>query len=98
MSFDIARTPTLEAVATQDEQALAQDLQKRVDEAIQAAESAEQVVGAVSGSNKASERLAKMRSAERALSVFAKDSREQAAAAAESVMSAAIESAIAGDK
>ena len=36
MSFDIAKTSTLEAVVTADEKLLAQDLQKRVEEAIRA--------------------------------------------------------------
>jgi len=98
MSFDIARTPTLEAVATQDEQALAQDLHKSVEEAIQRAESSAEVVSAIAGYEESAERLAKLRGAERALSLFAKTSREQAAASAETVMSAVIESAIAGDK
>jgi hypothetical protein len=38
MSFDIVQTPTLHAVATQDEKQLADHLQKRVDEAISQAE------------------------------------------------------------
>ena len=39
MSFYLAETPTLEAVATEDERVLSQDLQMRVAEAVQQAES-----------------------------------------------------------
>ncbi len=98
MSFDIARTPTLEAVATHDEQALAQNLQKRVDEAIRAAESAGDALAAIAAYREAEDRLAKFRKAERALSEFAKASREQASAVAEEVLSSVIESAISGEK
>lgn len=94
MSFDIARTPRLEAVATQDEQRLAADLQKRVDEAIQAAESREDVVESCAAQRGAEEKLGKLRKAERSLAQFVKTSREQAAAAAENVLDAVIESAI----
>jgi hypothetical protein len=34
MSFDLARTPTLEVVATQDPKQLSQDLRRRVEQAI----------------------------------------------------------------
>ena len=98
MSFDISRTPTLEAVATQDEQLLAQDLQKRVEEAIGSAESHEEIVAAAEGHRIAEDRLAKLRKAERALSQFSKTSREQAAATTQIVLDGVIESAISGDK
>jgi hypothetical protein len=39
MSFYLAETPTLEAVATEDERELAQDLKARVAEAVEQAES-----------------------------------------------------------
>jgi hypothetical protein len=93
MSFDIARTPTLEAVATEDEQRLVQDLQKRVEESIHAAESREDVMAAVESQRAAAEKLDRFRHAERALTRFAKSSREQAAAAMEGVLDAVIESA-----
>lgn len=98
MSFELVRTPTLEAVATGDEQALAGDLRKRVEEALAAAESKEEVMAAADGQREAEEKLARLRKAERALSQFAKSSREQAAAAAAGVLDAVIESAISLDK
>jgi hypothetical protein len=98
MSFDISRTPTLEAVATEDEQRLAQDLQKRVDEAIRAAESQDDALEAVGAHREAEDRLAKLRKAERTLTALAKASRQHAAAAAEAVLGGVIESAISGEK
>src|SRR5437016_3923981 len=98
MSFDIARTPTLQAVATQDEHALAADLQKRVEEAIAAAESSGDVVAAVAAQRETEDRLAKLRKAERVLSAFAKSAREQTSAAAENVLNALVESAISAEK
>jgi len=98
MSFDIARTPTLEAVATQDEQLLAQDLQKRVEQALQTAETQEDVVEASRAQRGAEDRLAKLRRAERTLSDFAKASREQARSAMESALEGVIESAISAEK
>ena len=38
MSFDIVKTPSLQAVATGDERQLVEDLQGRVDAAVQQAE------------------------------------------------------------
>src|SRR5262249_538662 len=93
MSFDIARTPTLEAVATQDEQRLAKDLRRRVEEAIQAAESQDEIQKAAAAQKHAEEKLARLRQAERALTRFAKSSREQISTAMEGVLDAVIESA-----
>ncbi|SRR5579883_565147 len=98
MGFDIAKTPTLQAVATQDEQALAQDLQKRVEEAIASVESQDEVAKARESHRAAAERLSKLRKAERWLSEFAKSSRDQAASAAESMLDGMIESAGTGEK
>src|SRR5262249_12459245 len=96
MSFDIARTPTVEAVATQDEQRLAQDLQERVEESIRAAET--EAAEAIESHRAAEERLAKLKKAERGLSQFAKELREQAAVANRGVLDAIIEAAAAGEK
>ena len=98
MSFDIARTPTLQAVATQDEQALAADLQKRVEEAIAAAEASDDVASAVAAHREAEDRLSKLRKAERVLTAFAKSAREQAAAVSENVLNALVDSAVAAKK
>ena len=98
MNFDIARTPTLEAVATQDERALAEDLQKRVEEAIASAESQDEVVKANEAHAAAENRLARLRKAERSFCAFAKESREHAAGAAEAVLDGVIESAASGEK
>ena len=46
MSFDIVRTPTLQAVATGDEQQLVEDLQDRVEAAASAAEETAAVIEA----------------------------------------------------
>lgn len=96
MSFDLARTPTLEAVATQDEHRLAQDLQKRVDESIAAAAAEPEVVEAAEAQQTSEDRLSLLKKAERALSVLAKTLREQAAAAAQVAIEALIASACQG--
>ena len=93
MSFDLARTPTLEAVSTKDQQALAQDLQKRAEESIAAAEARPEVVKARDAQHAAEERLNRLRKAERALSGYARDSREQMAAGEIAAIEAMVESA-----
>ena len=79
MSFYLAETPTLEAVAMEDEQALAQDMQIRVAEAVQQAESQTLVCEAAAAQQQAQDRLDRLRSAERALIAHAKASRERIA-------------------
>ncbi len=98
MSFDLARTPTLEAVSTKDQQALAQDLQKRAEESIAAAEARPEVAAARAAQQKAETRLAQLRKAERALSGYARDSREQMAVAEGAAIEAIVESAAAKAK
>ena len=93
MSFDIARTPTLEAVATADEQILAQDLQKRVAESLSAAEKQPEVVDAAESHRAAEERLEKLRASQRALNQYAKDARERLAKGSQTVIDTIIESA-----
>ena len=93
MSFDLARTPTLEAVATKDQHALAQDLQKRAEESIASAEARPDVVEAREAQHKADDRLARLRKAERALSGYARDSREQMATAESAAIETIVESA-----
>lgn len=98
MSFDITATPTLQAVATTDEELLAQTLKARVEESIASAEEQRDVLDAREAQHIAEERLARLRAAERSLSRFAKESREQAVSALEAAMEATIESATSGDR
>jgi hypothetical protein len=98
MSFDLARTPTLEAVATQDEHRLAEDLRKRVEESITAAESQPDVVEAAQAQQATDDRLSRLKRAERALAVLAKELRAQAASAAQTAIETLIASACAGEK
>jgi DNA recombination-dependent growth factor C len=93
MSFDIAVTPTLQAVATPDEELLAHTLQARVREAIASAEQLPEVVEAVEAQHSAEDRLARLRKAERSLSHHTKETREQTAIATAAAMDAIIESA-----
>jgi hypothetical protein len=93
MSFDLARTPTLEAVATKNQQTLEQDLQKRAEESIALAEARPEVVDARSAQQRAEERLGRLRKAERALSGYARESREQMAAAEMAALESIVESA-----
>lgn len=98
MSFDIARTPTLEAVANADEQVLAQDLQKRVVEALSAAEKQPEVVEATESQRAAAERLEKLRTSQRVLNQYAKDARERLAKSSQEAIDTIIESAASMEK
>lgn len=94
MSFDLARTPTLEAVATADEHALAQDLQKRAEELIAEAGEQPECAEVREAQRAAEERLTRLRKAERALSAYARESRAQVAAAEMAALEAVVESAV----
>lgn len=96
MDFDVVRTPMLEAVAIPDEQMLAGDLKRRVEETIQAAESRAGVREAIAAQEAAEEHLARLRRAERWLSGFAAEARERTASAAGRALDALIESAASG--
>lgn len=98
MSFDLAQTPTVEAVSSGDEAALAQDLHARVEESIRTAGESGEVTAAMEAQRVAIERLARLKKAERSLSAFAKESRERAAVKAKAAMDAMIESAAEGGK
>ena len=98
MGFDIVRTPTLQAVATEDERRLADDLQRRVDEAVSQAEAQPEVVEAAASQRVAAERLAGLQKAERILNQFAGQSRELMAAMSQTALEAIIESAVSGGK
>jgi hypothetical protein len=93
MTFDIARTPTLEAVVTADEQALAEDLKKRVAEALSDAEKQPEVAAAVASQKIAGERVEKLRAAQRILNQYAKDARERLAKASEATVDMLVDSA-----
>jgi hypothetical protein len=73
MSFDISKTPTLQAIATENEQQLADDLQQRVDAGLRLAEEQPEVIEATEAQSLAEAHLAKLQKAERALSQFAKE-------------------------
>jgi hypothetical protein len=98
MSFYLAETPTLEAVATEDEQALAEDLQARVSEALQQAESEASVREAAGAQRQAQDRLDGLRAAERALNRHAKDARERIVKTSENALENLVEAAAAGKK
>jgi len=93
MSFDIVATPSLQAVASGDERQLVEDLQGRVDAAVRQAEEYADVTEAIHAETAASERLAALRRAERALSQFAKELGERAGAMREAALDTLIESA-----
>jgi hypothetical protein len=98
MSFDIARTPTLHAVATGDEQRLVEDLQERVESAIRHAAETTAVVEAVSAQRRAEQRFLSLQKAERALNQFVKSAGEKLSVMREAVLDSVIESAAGGDK
>ncbi|MCU1335387.1 MAG: hypothetical protein JWO19_968 [Bryobacterales bacterium] len=98
MSFYLAETPTLEAVATEDERVLTQDLQARVAEAVQQAESLGPVCEAASAHQHAQDRLERLRAAERALNRHAKDARERVVETSEQTLESLVEAAASGKK
>lgn len=98
MSFYLAETPTLEAVATEDERALARDLETRVAEAVRQAESQAAVCEAAAAQQQAHDRLERLRTAERALSRQAKESRERVAETSEKALESLVDAAASGKK
>ena len=98
MSFDIAETPTLQAVATDDERQLAEDLQERVEESIAEADASADVLEAVAAQNAAADLLARLRKAERALTQHSKLLREQIAASSRAALDGLIDSVATGGK
>jgi hypothetical protein len=98
MSFYLAETPTLEAVATEDEGVLAQDLEARVAEAVQQCESQASVSEAASAQQHAQDRLERLRTAERALNRHAKESRDRIAELSEKALENLVEAAASGKK
>jgi hypothetical protein len=98
MSFYLAETPTLEAVATDDERVLAQDLEGRVAEAVQLAESQAPVAESAGAHQHAQDRLERLQAAERALNRQAKESRERVAETSEKALESLVEAAASGKK
>jgi len=98
MSFHLAETPTLEAVATEDEQVLAQDLKVRVEEGVLQAETQPEVAEAADAEQNARNRLDRLRAAERALSRQAKESRERMAELSAKTLETLVEAAASGKK
>ena len=98
MSFDIARTPTLHAVANGDEQQLADDLQERAEAAIRQATETPEVLDAAEAQRRAERHFLGLQKAERALNQFAKNAGEKLVAMREAALDALIESATGGEK
>jgi hypothetical protein len=98
MSFDISKTPTLQAIATENEQQLADDLQQRVDAGLRQAEEQPEVIEATEAQSLADAHLAKLQKAERALSQFAKEMGDKISAFRAAALDGIIESAATGSK
>jgi len=98
MSFDIARTPTLHAVANGNEQQLVEDLQERAEAAARQAEEAPAVMEAAKAQLNAEQYLARLQQAERALNRFAKETGEKLAVMREAALDTLIQSAARADK
>ena len=96
MSFELSQTPTLEAVATDDEKILAQDMQARVAEAAAQAETQSDVASAMQCARDAAAQLGKLRGAERALHQIAKEAREKLEHAGQAALDALVEMAASG--
>jgi hypothetical protein len=98
MSFDISKTPTLQAIATDNEQQLADDLQQRVDAGLRLAEEQPEVIEATEAQSLADAHLARLQKAERALSQFAKEMGDKISAFRAAALDGIIESAATGSK
>jgi hypothetical protein len=98
MSFDIAQTPTLQAVATLDQHRLVEDLQQRVEDAVRQAEEQPEVIAAAEAQRHAEHSLGQLKKAERALNQYAKETGQKLAALRDSALDAIIQSAANGDK
>jgi hypothetical protein len=96
MSFHLSQTPTLEAVSTDDEQLLSQDLQARVAEAVAQAHAQPEVAAAIELARATTEELTRLRSAERALHQLAKDSRAKLEQIGQQALDALVDAAAGG--
>ena len=98
MSFHLSQTPTLEAVSTDDQKLLAQDMQVRVAEACSQAAAIPNVAAAIHDAEKAASEFARLRTAERILHDLAKESRGKLDLASRSSVDALIDAAAKGSK
>jgi hypothetical protein len=98
MSIDLAQTPTIQAVATDDERSLVADLEQRVEGAVRQATSQPEVIAAEEKERAAAQRLARLTRAERALNAHAKEIAERTTAVREDAFDALIEAASASEK
>lgn len=98
MSFHLSETPTLEAVANQDEKLLEQDLQAKVEAALKQTDEVAEVAEAVEAHQAAADRLTLMRTAERALNEQVTEMREKANRVAEAAIEAMVNRAAEGEK
>jgi len=98
MSFNLSQTPTLEAVSTDDQKLLAQDMQVRVAEACSQAAAIPNVASAIHDAEKAVSEFARLRTAERILHDLAKESRGKLDLASRSSVDALIDAAAKGSK
>jgi hypothetical protein len=94
--FDLTKTPTLHAVATNDGQVLAADLQNRLDAALDQAVSQPEVVKASEEYQAAETSLRALQQAARSLNAHVKELREQMAAASGKALDKLIESMASG--
>jgi hypothetical protein len=93
MDFQLSQTSTLEAVSNADESVVAQDIQTRVDEAAAQARASAEVAEALLGQAAAADRLARLRFAERALNLQAKQARERSDVLNQTALDELVESA-----
>jgi hypothetical protein len=98
MSFHLSQTPTLEAVSTDDDARLAEDLQARVAEAVAQAEATPDARAAAESSQVAAADLEKLRTAERSLHQWAKEARTQLDEMGKAALDALIDAAGRGAK
>jgi hypothetical protein len=98
MSFHLSQTPTLEAVSTDDDARLAEDLQARVAEAVAQAEAMPDAKSAAESSQAAAAKLEQLRTAERSLHQWAKESRAKLDEIGKAAMDALVVAAARGEK
>ncbi len=96
MNFDLASTPTLQALATDDQRRLVADLRDKAEAVLEEASREPEVEAASEAERSARERLARLRRAERSLNQYAKESGERAAQIRRTALDAMIESAADG--
>jgi hypothetical protein len=97
-SLNIAQTPTLQVVASGDERRLVDDLQNKIDEALQLVEQSPEVLKAKTALDTAAQQVARFKTAERTLNQWAKDLGERISAAREKALDGLVEAAGSGDK